>query len=186
MSATLSTHSVPNNMDSSSHKRVISRHRTPSQFAAVAESLHESAQALQKAQPYQHKYSTRIAPNISPLPGPSQDGGASQGETPTIAYMRPNSLRSPQACDACRRRKVRCVVPSPPPPGAGHVDGEPGPKVCNRCTRMSLQCVWGDARRGRQRNSIPPRTAQEGSTSAGAVAQSEDMLVLLFRYSIGI
>jgi hypothetical protein len=175
MGATPSTESEPGDDERFPRKQDL-----PRQIRQLG-TAQEARQTAQKAQSNQHKYSTRIAPNIAhtrPIPGPSQEGGLVQGERATIAYMRPNSLRSPQACDACRRRKVRCVVPPPSQADAENVNGEADPKVCMRCTRMSQRCVWGDARRGRQKNSTPPKSAPEGSTLGDVTTPPEDTSVL--------
>ena len=187
MSATLSNDSVSRNSEASTRRQLIPRHSHSQmiEHSEVQLETTKTTKALQKTQPYQHKYSTRIAPNISltrPISGPSREGGTPQSEPATIAYMRPNSLRSPQACDACRRRKVRCVVPAPPRSDAGYLNSEPDPKVCMRCIRMSLKCVWGDARRGRQKNSITPKALQEDPALSDSVPPTEETLVVLTLY----
>lgn len=97
-----------------------------------------------------------------------------------IAYMRPNSMRSSQACNACRKRKVRCaLVPQASAPT--DANGEPV-KICLRCTRMSLDCVWGEERKGR--NAIKPGRKEPPpniSVLPGAREERCDIVFLLLQ-----
>lgn len=120
------------------------------------------------------------------------------GQVIPRAYMRPNAIRSSQACIACRHRKVKCVVPLNAGPdlstgpssgaafvysgrrrgkaaGANKEQGTLGAKSCQRCTKMGLDCMWAEEKRGRSgaghsRNGSAASSvgAGEGEEGAGA------------------
>ncbi|KAF8333151.1 uncharacterized protein EI90DRAFT_633024 [Cantharellus anzutake] len=98
-----------------------------------------------------------------------------------ITLTKPNSTRSSLACNACRKRKVRCVVPETKD------GGQDKPRVCERCSRMRLDCVWGEERRKKgykekdpsdshslspSRNFVPSRIAEQSGGGSRSLAQT--------------
>jgi hypothetical protein len=122
------------------------------------------------------------------------------------AYMRPNAIRSSQACIACRRRKVRCVVPlnadassatgpssarnnnanpngedgaenedvamMTEGPNGEMVEAKLGKKSCQRCTKMHLDCLWAEERRGKGGGSFTHSHSRNGPTGHNRGASS--------------
>lgn len=79
------------------------------------------------------------------LPGGPQT--PSSRATSAYQYGGPSGVRASVACDACRKRKVKCTVvhaqtPLHPLPGQ-----EPPPRVCARCSRLGIDCSWKDEKK---------------------------------------
>lgn len=72
------------------------------------------------------------------------------------AFMRPNAVRASQACVACRKRKVRCVVVDTKTSGSWCKTTEQisrsgdVTKCCGRCKKIGVECVWAEEQRGRR------------------------------------
>lgn len=118
------------------------------------------------------------------------------------AFMRPNAVRASQACVACRKRKVRCVpLPGDHPSNAnhsskggsgwrktGHKNGASGGasngtgrngdrggsgKCCTRCSKIGIDCVWAEERRGKKNSSSSSAPSSSISTSSAPAATGQ-------------
>lgn len=140
------------------------------------------------------------------------------------AFMRPNAVRASQACVACRKRKVRCVPLPPDHPAhnssshnatggwrkskdqmiaaskgksaplsGGQALGQGG-KCCTRCTKIGIDCVWAEERRGKRNGNSGERSVTDiKATSTAtmlngtkpAIATSRPSLTLTSSASLG-
>lgn len=99
------------------------------------------------------------------LPGapPSQNPAARTGAS-AYQYGGPSGVRASVACDACRKRKVKCTAVVHPLPLPHTSNQEPPPRMCVRCSRLGIECSWKDEKKGgnKQSRSLKSPTSAQG------------------------
>lgn len=88
---------------------------------------------------------------------PNTPAGA---RTASAYYGGPSGVRASVACDACRKRKVKCTAVVHPHPSAGQ---EPPPRMCVRCSRLGIECSWKDEKKGGKQ----PRSLKSPASAQG-------------------
>jgi hypothetical protein len=101
--------------------------------------------------------------------GSTGNGGSGGSYT----YGGPSGVRASVACDACRKRKVKCTVVHPQHAGGGSVlnvgygspDSGPPPRICVRCSRLGIECSWKDEKKGKPKMSASKSSSSPAPTS---------------------
>lgn len=160
------------------------------------------------ATPYASQFQIQLPPPPPHLGqystnGPARTSSASTSASlPNIApypyYGGTSGVRASVACDACRKRKVKCSVlmsqqqnyqrsnsasgvvmndPYAPPSTLSPSEErrgsimlqEPPPKVCVRCARLGINCTWKDDRE-REATKKPSSSALSSAAASGRAA----------------
>jgi len=106
--------------------------------------------------------------------GPAITGNGGSGGSYT--YGGPSGVRASVACDACRKRKVKCTVVHPQHAGGGSVlnvgygspDSGPPPRVCVRCSRLGIECSWKDEKKSKPKMSTGKSSSSSAATPTSA------------------
>lgn len=120
----------------------------------------------------------------------SAAGGGSGG---AYTYGGPSGVRASVACDACRKRKVKCTVVHPQQPGMplnvglgyGGPDSGPPPRVCVRCSRLSIECSWKDEKKGKSKMGASRTTPPGSAPTSVSVSGAQGLEVVFEKYPIG-
>ncbi|KAF8323392.1 hypothetical protein DL93DRAFT_695416 [Clavulina sp. PMI_390] len=115
-----------------------------------------------------------VAMGAAPSPPPVTSGGGG----PLAYFGGTSGVRASVACDACRKRKVKCTVVHPQQQGSSplgplSVDGvafqvhqqpmETPQRICVRCARLGIDCTWKDEKKGGK--SLKSATSNPSMTS---------------------
>lgn len=145
--------------------------------------------------------------NGPPNPYPYANNGRGSVSGPSASSSNPGSasgvgyqyyggtsgVRASVACDACRKRKVKCTVVAPhqqqsmgiAPPGSGYGAGgqfEPPARICVRCARLGIDCSWKDEKKG---GKVPKGNSSGSSTpmsKSAAHAHAQGLEVVFESY----